>query len=597
MLRDRIVCGIYDHGLREKLLQIDSLILQKCVDTCSITESSAQQMEQLRKNTDTEIHYVKERSRPRSSRPDEKTHNDRPYKPQHKDAEKACGNCTYVHRWPDYCPAAKAKCRNCGMIGHFERSTKCRGTQSQHSQGKSSQHQPSRQDNRGDDRRNDRRGDHRYDRRHDHREVKNIDADETQRYSDDDSTYRASDDDQEVYIDLVVDNVDALEWSKQCEIERSKVKFKLDTGAQVNILPEEIFNNTNLILERSNITLRSYSGHAMKPIGQTRCDVTVGKSVYSLAFQVVGGGVKAILGMRACEHMNLIKRCSVDDVASKAQPKDARTNNSKMANAKPPPAPPLPSKPQAAASRASADRAANPNPSRSHEVSDPLERYSDLFSGLGRLRNHEYNISLNHDVAPVKCPPRTTPHKLRDQVRAELERMEELGVIERVKCPTDWISAMTVVRKPDGRVRICLDPRGLNAAIRREHYPMPTFEQIAARMPGARVFSKFDATSGYWQLPLTDESSYLTTFNTQFGRYRYKVMPFGISSASEIWQRAMVDEFGHMEGVEIVADDILIWGKDAAQHDARLSAFLQKVHSSGLKLNKAKSIIRASGIE
>ena len=61
MLRDRIVCGIHDHGLREKLLQIESLSLQKCVDTCSITESSAQQMEQLRKNTDTEIHYVKER--------------------------------------------------------------------------------------------------------------------------------------------------------------------------------------------------------------------------------------------------------------------------------------------------------------------------------------------------------------------------------------------------------------------------------------------------------------------------------------------------------------------------------------------------------
>ena len=395
----------------------------------------------------------------------------------------------------------------------------------------------------------------------------------------------------------MVDNVDALEWTKQCEIDGLNVKFKLDTGAQVNILPEKIFNNTRLNLERSNITLLSYSGHAMKPLGQTKCNVMVGKSAYSLTFQVVGGGVKPILGMRACERMQLIKRCMVDDVASKAQPNDARSSDSKRANAKSPPAPPLPPKPQAAASRASADRAANPDSSRSRGVSDPLELHSDLFSGLGRLGNHEYNIWINHEVAPVKCPPRTTPHKLRDKVRAELERMEELGVIERVNCPTDWISAMTVIHKPDGRVRICLDPHGLNAAIRREHYPMPTFEQIAARMPNARVFSKFDATSGYWQLPLTDESSYLTTFNTQFGRYRYKVMPFGISSASEIWQRAMVDEFGQLEGVEIVADDILIWGEDAAQHDARLSAFLKKVLSSGLKLNKAKSIIRASEIE
>ena len=132
------------------------------------------------------------------------------------------------------------------MTGHFEKSTRCRRNQNQNSQGTSSQHQPNRQDNRGDDRRNyyrdDRRGDRRYDRRNDHREVKNIDADETQRYSDDDGTYRASDDDhQEVFIDLVVDNVDALEWTKQCEIDGLNVRFKLDTGAQVNILPEEIF--------------------------------------------------------------------------------------------------------------------------------------------------------------------------------------------------------------------------------------------------------------------------------------------------------------------------------------------------------------------
>ena len=74
-------------------------------------------------------------------------------------------------------------------------------------------------------------------------------------------------------------------------------------------------------------------------------------------------------------------------------------------------------------------------------------------------------------------------------------------------------------------------------------------------------------------------------------------MPFGISSASEIWQRAMIDEFGQLEGAEIVGDDILIWGEDIAQHDARLSAFLDKVRLSGLKLNKAKSIIRSREIE
>eukprot|EP00057_Strongylocentrotus_purpuratus_P021908 XP_011676382.1 PREDICTED: uncharacterized protein K02A2.6-like isoform X1 [Strongylocentrotus purpuratus] len=118
----------------------------------------------------------------------------------------------------------------------------------------------------------------------------------------------------------------------------------------------------------------------------------------------------------------------------------------------------------------------SPNPNRPQI--DPLEIYDDLFAGLGRLRNHEYDITLRNDVNPVKCPPRTIPHKIRDKVKAEIERMEEIGVIERVTEPTDWVSQMTVVHKPDGRVRICLDPRGLNTAIRREHFPMPTFEQF-----------------------------------------------------------------------------------------------------------------------
>ncbi|XP_041469952.1 uncharacterized protein K02A2.6-like [Lytechinus variegatus] len=245
-----------------------------------------------------------------------------------------------------------------------------------------------------------------------------------------------------------------------------------------------------------------------------------------------------------------------------------------------------------------ASKANNGAPNRARERNnDPTEAHADLFTGLGRLRNHEYSIAISQDVEPVKCPPRTIPHKIRDKVKEELARMEELGVIERVDKPTEWVNQMTVVHKPDGRVRICLDPRGLNTAIRREHFPMPTFEQVAARMAGAQVFSKFDATSGYWQLPLTEKSSYYTTFNSPFGRYRYKVMPFGISSASEIWQRAMTDEFGQLKGVEIVADDILVWGKDEKEHDARLEALLEKVKASGLKLNKAKSVIRKDRIE
>ena len=77
------------------------------------------------------------------------------------------------------------------------------------------------------------------------------------------------------------------------------------------------------------------------------------------------------------------------------------------------------------------------------------------------------------------------------------------------------------------------------------HFPMPTIEEISTRLHGAKVFSVFDASNGFWQVELDKESSFLTTFNTPFGRYRWKRMPFGIKSAPEIWQRKMRE---HIEG-------------------------------------------------
>ena len=92
--------------------------------------------------------------------------------------------------------------------------------------------------------------------------------------------------------------------------------------------------------------------------------------------------------------------------------------------------------------------------------------------------------------------------------------MERLGVIERAQEPTDWVNSMVTIVKPNGKLRICIDPHDLNQAIKREFYPMRTIEEIAARMPNAKLFSKLDASSGFWQVKPDQESSKLCTFNT-----------------------------------------------------------------------------------
>ena len=120
----------------------------------------------------------------------------------------------------------------------------------------------------------------------------------------------------------------------------------------------------------------------------------------------------------------------------------------------------------------------------------------DLFMGLGCLKNREYNIELNLNVCPVQLPPRQIPHKIRDKVKQELDHMASIGVIQQVTEPTEWVSQITTVLKKNGTVRVCLDPRELNKAIHRQHYPMNTLETVVAKMPHVTRFSKFDATSG-----------------------------------------------------------------------------------------------------
>ena len=88
-------------------------------------------------------------------------------------------------------------------------------------------------------------------------------------------------------------------------------------------------------------------------------------------------------------------------------------------------------------------------------------------------------------------------------------------------------------------VRICLYPRDLNKAINRKHYKTITLEEVTSQLSGAQYFTVLDATSGDWAIPLSKESSILTTFQTPYSRYRYLRMPFGICSAQEVFQRKM----------------------------------------------------------
>ena len=130
-----------------------------------------------------------------------------------------------------------------------------------------------------------------------------------------------------------------------------------------------------------------------------------------------------------------------------------------------------------------------------------------------------------------------------------------------------------------------MDLSRLNEAVLREQHTLPDIGQMLASLTGATIFSKLDCNSGFHQVPLDTESALLTTFTTPFGRYCYTRLPFGISSASEHFQKRMSRILEGLEGVMCLIDDILVHGKDKQEHDTRLMLTLQRIKAHGVTLN------------
>ena len=166
--------------------------------------------------------------------------------------------------------------------------------------------------------------------------------------------------------------------------------------------------------------------------------------------------------------------------------------------------------------------------------------------------------------------------------------MESLGVISKVDKPTLWCAGMVVIPKKTEAIRICVDLKPLNESVLGEIYPLLKVDDTLAQLHGAKVFSKLDANSGFWQIPLAEKSKPLTTFVTPSGRYWFNKLPFGISSAPEHFQKRMSQILIGLKGVVVLMDDVLVNGKDQEEHDARLEAVLQRLKSAGVTLNREK---------
>lgn len=225
-----------------------------------------------------------------------------------------------------------------------------------------------------------------------------------------------------------------------------------------------------------------------------------------------------------------------------------------------------------------------------------LDSYKDLFEGLGNLKG-KCHLTIKTNILPTVDSPRRVPFNLLKPLQAELDRMVELKVITPISEPTDWVNSIVLVKKSNGNLRICLDPRNLNKAIKRSHYQFPTIHNVKSQLTGSKFFSTVDANSGFWTISLDEESSKLCTFITPFGRYRFLRLPFGISSAPEYFHSAITKLFEGIPNIIIYIDDILIFGKTKKEHDEALQAVFDRAREIGLKFNKSKTKLYQSEIK
>ena len=486
LIRDRIVCGILCDTMREKLLQENDLSLQKAIDMCRASEFSKRQTKSITEESKS-VDYVDKKATQSGKFPpkDRKDKNDQ-----------ACNRCGTLHALRK-CPAYGKICLKCKNRNHF--ASQCLS-----------------------------------------KNVHLVESDQAAQPIVEDEQL------EELFIGQVQKDDHGQEWKASLQVNNNMVEFKLDTGAQANVIPSDVFNSLKGTpqLKTTKAKLTGFSGSVIPVLGVARmiCKYK-DKQIDSDFFDVEAEGQPPLLGLRACQELSLIKFVRTVDTA------DVNTESS------------------------------------------ILDEFNDLFEGLGELEE-EHHIEINPEVKPVIHPPRKVPFTLLPKLKHELERMEQLGAIEKVDQPTEWVNSIVIVEKPDGNLRICLDPKDLNRAVKREHFQLPTATEITSKLTGAKVFSKLDAKDGFWHVKLDHPSSLLTTFNTPFGRFKFNRLPFGLNSSNEVFQKKMQFAFEGIEGAEVIYDDLLVWGKDEECHDKALRNVLERAREKGVKLKKQKCEIK-----
>ncbi|XP_062374782.1 uncharacterized protein K02A2.6-like [Sardina pilchardus] len=338
------------------------------------------------------------------------------------------------------------------------------------------------------------------------------------------------------------------------KVNGTDLKMEVDTGASVSVISQHSYHNLwrateAPALKKTNIRLRTYTGECIPLLGAIDVDIDYEGQKASVSLLVVQGEGPSLLGRDLLQKIRLhwgeiwgeIKNMTV-----------------------------------------------------AHDIT---AKYADVFRDeLGTLRGTTVKLCVDPKAQPRFFKPRPVPYAMRVKVEAELERLQQAGVIEPVEF-SNWAAPIVPVLKEDGGLRICGDYKlTINQASQLDTYPLPRVEDLFARLAGGKTFTKLDMSHAYQQLLLDEESKQYVTINTHKGLFKYNRLVFGVASSPAIFQRTMDNLFQNIPCVAVYLDDILVTGKTEVEHLQNLDQVLKRLSDAGLRLKTSKCVFQAPSV-
>lgn len=340
-------------------------------------------------------------------------------------------------------------------------------------------------------------------------------------------------------------------------VKEQEITAFADTGADVNVMSSTTANKLQLPLMETQVRVKPYGSRSLKCLGSYEGCVTFGDAFAVAKFYVVDASVETLLSGKLCEALGIIKFNAHETFTDKVIHRIVCKDKIKQSI---------------------------------------INSYPSAFRGIGTLRNYQVHFYVDPEVAPVAQAARPIPFHIRDRFEREIQLMKEQDVIEEHHGPAPWVSNPVISPKDNGGIRITVDLREVNKAIKSTNIPIPRVEDIKIKLSGCKVFSKLDFKSAFHQLELDEDSRQLTVFHAGTQLMRYKRLVMGAKPASGELSKALMPVFGNIDGCHVIHDDLVVAGRSLDEHNSILSSVMDRIQCHGLTLNPEKCIFRKTEI-